>query len=243
MDFRLLGPVEVRANDRALPLRGHKEQALLALLVLNANRVLSPERVVDELWGDEPPETVRKMVQVYVSRLRKVLPEATLLTRPHGYVLETEPETIDVYRFERLVAEARSAGPDHAARLLREALELYRGPALAGLVDEPFFRAEGARLDDLRLAALEDRIDADLLLGREAELVDELQALVVEHPHRERLRGQLMLALYRAGRQADALAAYRDARAALDELGLEPGAELRELESLRLPERRARRPA
>src|SRR5262249_13546496 len=146
-----------------------------------------------------------------------------------GYVLTVGPEELDSARFEQLVTEARGAVPAQAARLLREALGLWRGPALAEF-EEPFARVEGGRLEDLRLAALEERIEAELALGLHAELVGELETLVAEHPHRERLRVQLMLALYRCGRQADALAAFRDARAALDELGLEPSATLRELE-------------
>jgi predicted ATPase/DNA-binding SARP family transcriptional activator len=202
---------------------------VLALLLLNANRVVSRERLIDELWGDDPPETARAMVQVYVSRLRKLLPKGTLVTRPPGYLLEVDPEHVDLTRFERLLGEARHAEPDSAARLLREALQLWRGPPLAEFT-EPFARIEGGRLEEQRLAALEDRIDADLALGRHADLVGELQTLIATRPHRERLRRQLILALYRSGRQAEGLAAYRQARSALDELGIEPSVQLRALE-------------
>jgi DNA-binding SARP family transcriptional activator len=229
MEYRLLGPLEVRAGDGPLPLGGTKQRALLALLLLNANRVVSRERLIDEVWGDAPPQTAVTTVQVYVSRLRKLLPAETLRTRPPGYLLAIEPDSLDLARFERLVEEARAADPERASRALREALELWRGPSLKEF-DEPFFRIEAGRLEDLRLVALEDRIEADLSLGRHAQVAGEIDALIAEHPHRERLRGQLMLALYRSGRQADALEAYRDARAALDELGLEPGERLRALE-------------
>src|SRR5262245_51149545 len=203
---------------------------LLVLLVLNANRVLSRERVIDELWGEDPPETARKAVQVYVSRLRKVLPEGTLVTRAYGYVAAVDPESIDARRFERLIDAARAATPARASVLLGEALSLWRGPALEGLTGARFARVEAQRLENLRLTALEERVEAELALGRDAELVPELEALAAEHPHRERISAALMIALYRSGRQPEALAAYRNARAALHELGLEPGAELRELE-------------
>ena len=229
-EFRLLGSLEVRTGARPVSLGGLKQRALLALLLLNANRVVARERMVDELWGENPPETAVATVQVYVSRLRKLLPEGTLVTSPPGYVLAVEPEVFDLREFERLVSEARSSQPEHAAELLREALELWRGPPLAEFQDEPFARSEGARLDDLRLAALEDRIEADLALGRHADLVGELEVLIEQQPHRERLRAALMLALYRAGRHPEALDAYRNAREALDDIGLEPGAALRRLE-------------
>jgi DNA-binding SARP family transcriptional activator len=230
VEFRVLGPLEVRADDGPLPLGGARQRALLALLVLNAGKVVPRERLIDGLWGEAPPESAVKGIQIYVWQLRKLLPDGTIVTRPSGYALEVEPESVDLGRFERLVAAAHGAAPDEAAQLLREALALWRGPPLAGLGDEPGLRAEAERLDELRLAALEDRIDAELALGRPAQLVGELERLIGEHSHRERLRAQLMVALYRSGRQAEALQAYRDARDALAELGLEPGAELRELE-------------
>jgi predicted ATPase/DNA-binding SARP family transcriptional activator len=230
MEYRLLGPLEVRGNDeRPLPLTRPMARALLAILLLSANRVVSRERLIDGLWGDEPPETAMKMVQLNVSRLRKLLPGGALQTRPPGYVLEVEPEQLDLLRFERLLADARRAEPERAARVLQEALMLWRGPALAEF-DEPFARVERERLDDLRLTALEDRVDADLALGRQAELVGELRVLVSTQRLRERLYGQLMLALYGSGRQVEALEVYREAREALDELGLRPGEQLRSLE-------------
>ena len=222
MEYRLLGPLEVRGDDGGqLPLARPMLRALLALLLMSANRVVSRERLIDGLWGEEPPETAVKMVQLNVSRLRKLLPAGVLQTRAPGYVLEVEPEQLDLLRFERLLADARRAEPERAARVLAEALALWRGPALAEF-EEPFARVERERL--------EDRVDDDLALGRQAELVGELKALVATQPFRERLYGQLMLALYRCGRQAEALAAYRDAREALDELGLRPGEQLRTLE-------------
>jgi len=229
MDYRVLGPLEVLDGEGPLPLGGAKQRALLALLVHNANRVVSRERLIDDLWGDAPPETAVTTVQVYVSRLRKLLPDATLETRPPGYLLVAEPATIDLRRFEALVAEARDAHPEHASSLLREALALWRGRPLAEF-DEPFAQIEGGRLEDLRLAAIEQRIEAELALGCEADLIGELEALIAENPTRERLRAQLMLALYRCDRQAEALDAYRNARRALDELGLEPSVALKQLE-------------
>jgi DNA-binding SARP family transcriptional activator/tetratricopeptide (TPR) repeat protein len=230
MEFGLLGPLEVREGDRPLRLGRRKQRALLALLLLNANRVVARERLIDALWGENPPETAVKAVQVHVSQLRKFLPKGTLVTRPPGYLLELDAEALDLQRFERLVEAARSVDPARASSLLGEALGLWRGPPLAEFGDEPFARAEAGRLEGLRLAALEERIEADLALGRHAELIGELEALTAEHPHRERVRGQLMLALYRSGRQTEALEEYRHARAALDEVGIEPGVGLRQLE-------------
>ncbi len=226
----MLGPLEVRSGDRLLELGRPKQRALLALLLLRANRVVPRDRLIDELWPNEPPETAVKAVQVYVSQLRKVLPGGTLVTRAPGYLLAVDPEAVDLLAFERLVADARGVDPARAAALLREALALWHGAPLAEFGDELFLRVEANRLAEMRLAAVEERIDADLALGRGRELIAELEALVAEQPHRERLRAQLMRALYRSGRQADALGAYRDAQAALRELGLEPGPELRELE-------------
>ena len=231
MEFRMLGPLEVREGDRSFPLGSPKQRALLALLLLKANRVVPREWLIDQLWGDKPPKTAVANLHVYVSRLRVLLPEATLLTRPQGYLLEVERESIDLWRFERLLADARKARPERASRLLGEALALWRGPALAEFAREPFGLTEAAPLEELRLDALEERIEADLVLGQAAELIGELEALVAEQPYRERPRRQLMLALYRCGRQADALAAYQDARRELvDVLGIEPGAELKQLE-------------
>jgi YVTN family beta-propeller protein len=234
MQYRVLGPLEVRDGEESLPLAGAKQRALLALLLLHANRVLSRDRLIDELWGDEPPATAVTSLQVYVSRLRKLLPASALLTRPPGYLLEVEPDDLDLQRFERLLAEGHEAlaegDAERAAIVLHQALALWRGPALAEFAFEPFAQAEIGRLEDLRLAAVEERLEADLALGRHAEVIGELEALVAENPHRERLRGQLILALYRSGRQAEALDAYQQTRRALDELGIEPSAALQRLE-------------
>ena len=221
--FRLLGPLEADRDGVPLDLGARKQRAVLALLLLEANRVVSTERLIDELWGDDPPETARSALQVYVAGLRKALGEdgASLRTRAPGYVLDVPAGRTDLDEFARLRADSRP----------REALALWRGPALADLDGEPFAAAAAGRLEEQRLAVLEERIDADLALGRHGELVPELEASAAEHPYRERFRAQLMLALYRSGRQADALAAYRAARETLVEgLGIEPGEELRALE-------------
>jgi DNA-binding SARP family transcriptional activator len=230
MDFRILGPLEVEEDGRVLKLGGAKQRGLLALLLLHANRVVSRDRLIDELWGDEPPETVSTAIQVHVSQLRKALGRDVIVTQAPGYLIRLQDGELDLDRFERSVASARTASPSAAAQLLRDGLALWRGAPLAEL-DAPFARAGRARLEEQRLAALELRIDADLELGRHAELVPELEGLVREHPLRERLRGQLMLSLYRCGRQAAALDVYRAGRRLLDEeLGLEPGEELQRLE-------------
>jgi DNA-binding SARP family transcriptional activator len=242
MDFRILGPLEVLDEGRVLRLGGSKQRALMALLVLHANETLSTDRLVDALWGERPPATAAKTVQVQVSRLRKALAggeggdlAALVATREHGYELRLDPECLDAHRFERLVAQGRdelAAGrPERAASALEEALSLWRGPPLADLAYESFAQGEVARLDELRATAHEELIEAKLALGRHAEVIGELERLVVEHPYRERLRAHLMLALYRCDRQADALQAYQDARRALVEmLGIEPGERLRQLE-------------
>ena len=223
MEFRILGPIEVALNGETLAIGQGKQRALLALLVLRTGEVVSTDVLIDELWHGRAPATAPKSLQVYVSRLRKVLGDGIIGTRPPGYVLDVAPEDVDLYRFEQLVSDARGQPPSEAAATLRDALALWRGSPLADVADEAFAQHEIARLEELRLAATEDRIDADLALGRHAQLVGELEELVRRHPYRERIRGQLMLALYRTGRQADALAVYRDARSKLTgELGLEP---------------------
>ncbi|HEX6696691.1 MAG TPA: BTAD domain-containing putative transcriptional regulator [Solirubrobacteraceae bacterium] len=242
MDFRLLGPLEVFDGARAVVIGGGKRRSLLALLLLHGNEVVSADRLIDELWGEHPPPTAAKGLQVYVSQLRKELQNGSdrdgdvLVTRANGYVLVLGPDDVDVQRFERSLnagERALAAGePDRAAQRLRQGLALWRGPPLADFTYEAFAQQEIARLEELRMVALEQRIDADLALGRHAQVVGELEALVREHPLRERIRGQLMLALYRCGRQAEALEAYRDGRRHMsDELGLEPGPELRQLEA------------
>jgi YVTN family beta-propeller protein len=234
MQFRLLGPLEASLDGVELDLGSRKQRAVLALLLLNANRVIPTDRLIDELWGERPPETARSALQVYIAALRKSLGAGgvALVTRAPGYVLEVEQGAIDADRFAALRDEAR-ATDDLAlrSRLLREALDLWRDVPLADLDGEVFADAARHHLEELRVGALEERIDADLSLGRHAALVAELDELVREHPYRERLRAQQMLALYRSGRQADALAAYRAAReASVEGLGLEPGPELRALE-------------
>jgi DNA-binding SARP family transcriptional activator len=232
MDFRLLGPLEVVSeHDQLVALGGVKQRSLLAVLLLQANEVVSTDRLIDQLWGAAPPATVAKSIQVYVSRLRKALGNERLVTQPPGYVLRVDPSDVDLGRFEQLVSEATRAAPDSAARKLGKALGLWRGPALADLAYESFAQVEIARLEEMRLAVLEQRIDADLARGQNTQLVGELEALVARHPLRERLRWQLMLALYRSARQAEALDAYRAARRELqEELGLDPSTELRQLE-------------
>ena len=240
MDFRILGPLEVLDEGRAVVLGGGEQRALLALLLVHANETLSTERLIDELWGEGPPATATKSLQVRISRLRKALggegaDGAEVVTSERGYELRVGPECVDSHRFERLVDEGRSelaAGrPKQAASTLDGALSLWRGAPLAELAYEPFAQREVARLDDLRMAALEQLIDAKLALGGHAEVVGQIEALIAEHPYRERLRAQLMLALYRGDRQAEALQAYQDTRRKLvDELGIEPGERLRELE-------------
>ena len=235
LQFRILGPLEVWRDGAVVDVGARKQRAVLALLLLNANRVVPTERLIDELWGDTPPETARSALQVYVAALRKALggEGSALRTSAPGYVLDVEPGALDLDRFIALRAEAQAAGDEERrSELLREALELWRDTPLADLSTEPFAATAVARLEEQRLEVLEQRIDADLALGRHASLVPELEALVAEQPYRERLRAQLMLALYRSGRQADALRAYQTARRTLgDELGLEPGPELRELEA------------
>ncbi len=231
MDFALLGPLAVTEQDRTLSLGGVKQRSLLALLLLHANEVVAADRLIGELWGESPPATAAKSIQSYVMRYRRELGAERLTTRAPGYVLNVEPDELDVAVFERLRAEARRAEPARAAAKLREALALWRGSPLADLAYEPFAQTEVARLEELRLTALEERIDAELACGRHADLIGELETLIAAHPLRERLRGQLMLALYRTGRQAEALHVYRAARQELaEELGLEPGEELRRLE-------------
>jgi class 3 adenylate cyclase len=231
VDFRILGPLEVCEGDRVLSVGGPRHRALLGLLLLHANEVVPAERLIEDLYGGSPPPTASASLQNSVSKLRKQLGSGVVETRPPGYRLPVGPDDLDLSRFERLVAEAREAPVEKRAAKLREALALWRGPALADLAYEPFAQTEAGRLEELRLAALEERIDADLELARHGELVAELEALVRHHPLRERLRGQLMLALYRTGRQADALQAYANARRTLvDELGLEPGRALQRLE-------------
>jgi DNA-binding SARP family transcriptional activator len=232
LEFRILGPLEVVGEHGPVRLGGPKQRATLAILLLNANRVVSVDRLADDLYAGAAPVTAVTQVQRQISELRKALgAESTIDTQPPGYVIRLAPEQLDLHRFERLTDEAGPAEARLAVGLLREALGLWRGEALADLAFEPFARPAIDRLEEIRLAALERRVEADLALGRHVEATAELEQLVAEHPLRERLRGQLMLALYRSGRQAEALDVYRQARAKLvEEFGLEPSARLRELE-------------
>ena len=224
MDYSLLGPIEVRIDGRTVSVGRGKQRALLAVLALNAGRVVPVEHLIDELWGDEPPATATTALQVYISRLRKTLGEGAIVTREPGYLVEGD---VDVRRFDELVSSARRSEPPRAAELLSEALGLWRGEALCDC-ELPL---EAARLEEQHVGAIEQRIEADLATGRSSELVAELESLVAEHPLREPFRAQLMLALYRAGRQAEALDSYRAARAfLLDELGIEPSPRLQQLE-------------
>ena len=242
--FQILGPLEVVDQERLVVLGGPKQRALLAILLLRRGEAVSTDRLIDQLWGERPPVTAAKTLQGYVSHLRKALGDEVLLTRAGGYLLVAASGQVDADRFEAMAADARRALSDGDAARAREVLDgamgLWRGEPLADLAYEPFAQGEIARLEEARLSALEDRIDADLMLGDHRGLVGELEALVAAHPHRERMLGQLMLALYQCGRQTDALAAYRKGRDALDrELGLEPGPELRALEQRILTQDRA----
>ena len=233
MRYRLLGPLEVIGDDGEVVALGGRERVLVATLVLGANQVVSTDRLVDALWGDDPPATAANALQVHVSKLRKKLSRAgageSLTSAPQGYVLQTGPGDVDLEEFEQL-ASAAAGEPAEVSRRLREALALWRGPALAD-VSSDLLAGEKTRLEELRLLALERRIEADLALGHHADLVGELEALVQADPLREGPRRQLMLALYRSGRQADALATYREAREVLaEELGIDPGPELQALE-------------
>jgi DNA-binding SARP family transcriptional activator len=235
VEFRILGPLELIGGVDGAPVEAPKLRALLGVLLLHPNEVVSSERLIDELWGERPPATAGKVVHTYVSQLRRLLGPDAIETRPPGYLLHVESGKLDADRFHALVAEARGlAGREDntlAARRYREALALWRGPPLADVSFGSFARNEVEQLDEERLGAVLDLIDCELALGHHEEVVAELETLVRQHPLRERPRAQLMLALYRCGRQADALAAYRDARHMLvEELGLEPGPELQELE-------------
>jgi DNA-binding SARP family transcriptional activator len=244
IEFRVLGPLEVSRGGRSLSIAG-KPAALLALLLVHANEVVSTDRLIDGLWGETPPKSAAKLVQGYVSQLRRSLSAdrgdegeaagGALLTRPSGYALRLDPGQLDADRFRTLLDEARGAlaegAADAASQILRDALGLWRGPPLADFAYETFAQEEIARLEELRLIGFEERVEVDLALGRHAELVGELEALIGRHPLRERLRAQLMLALYRCDRQSEALRAYQEARRLLvEELGLEPSRRLRDLE-------------
>ena len=237
MLFRLLGSLEVTVGDRPIRIGTGRQRDVLIMLLLHRNAVVSSERLIDSLWGEHPPATAVKVLQNSVGQLRRALDDREarrLQTRGHGYLLQVEDAELDVERFERLVREGGRAlasdRPVDAAALLREALGLWRGPPLADVAYETFAQAEITRLEEQHAIAIERRIDADLALGAHSDLVAELDGLIDQHPLREHLRGQRMLALYRCGRQAEALETYREGRRLLvEEVGVEPGTELRGL--------------
>jgi DNA-binding SARP family transcriptional activator len=236
VEYRILGPLEVRDGERVVTLRRKKHRALLALLLLRVGELVSVDVLIEELWGAKPPRTAREALHNYVSQLRRELGDDVIETRGPSYLLHIDPQQLDLVRFERLVAEARETdSAEKRAAQLGQALALWRGPPLADLAYEPFAGADIHRLDELHLAARQDLIDAQLERGRHADVIGELEAFVEENPFDERLRAQLMLALYRSGRQADALEAYRQARRTLvNNLGLEPGVRLGELQQAML---------
>ena len=230
-EFRILGPLEVRRDGERIEIPAPRQRALLGYLLLRANEPVPADELIDQLWGDDAPPTARASLHNHVHALRRVVGATTLGLETHGYVLHVERGQLDLERFERLAAAARRSEPHERAAKLRAALACWRGPPLVEFPTEPFAQYEISRLEEVRLSALEDRIEADLELGRHADVVAELETLVDRYPLRERLWAQLMLALYRAGRQPDALEAYRRAHVRFgDDLGLEPGVELRELQ-------------
>jgi DNA-binding SARP family transcriptional activator len=230
IEFRILGPLDVLRDGEPVAIGGRKQQMALAMLLLEAGRVVSTDRLIDAIWGEDPPATAMTSLQNTISQLRKWLGAETLVTRPPGYLLRIEPEQLDLTRCRRLLEEARGADLARRTDLLRAALALWRGPALAEFEREPFALSEVARLEELRLMVIEQRIDADIAGGRHADVIGELEALVAGQPLREGFRSQLMLALYRAGRQAEALARYQEGRERLvEELGLEPSPPLQQL--------------
>jgi len=236
MQARILGPFQLEEGGRHIPVGGVRQRAVLVNLLLHANEVVPSEQILMDLWGEDSPPSAANSLQAAISRLRRALPPGRLITRAPGYALRIFPEELDVSQFEQLVSEGREAltagAAAQAAQTLSQALSLWRGPALADFRYEPFAQAEIARLEELHLTCLEERVEADLALGSASVLIAELQQLASEHPVRERLRGQLMLALYRDGRQAEALEVYREFRSVLrDELGLDPSPHLRELET------------
>jgi DNA-binding SARP family transcriptional activator len=239
MEFRLLGPLEVSCAGRTVQLGAARERSVLAILLLNANAVVPVDSLVDQLWPDDPPDSAVHAVHVSISRLRRMLDDggvSRIETRRPGYRLQVNPGELDLARFRQLCREGREhaarGDPESASAAFAEATALWRGPALADLATEPSAGATAARLAEARMEAVEARITADLELGRHAALVAELEEWVAAHPLRERLRAQLMRTLYGCGRQADALAVFRETRALLvEELGVEPGPELRAVEA------------
>jgi DNA-binding SARP family transcriptional activator len=230
-EFRILGPLEVTSQAGPIALGGPRQRALLAALLLRAGRVVPLEQLVDELYDGNPPPAAKAALQNAVVNLRKALGPDVIVTRPPGYILDVSPDQVDARRFERLLADARAASTEERRALLTRALDLWRGPPLAEFAFQEWAQTEARRLEELRLVAVEERLATDVDLGRAADVVPELEALVGEHPLRERPCELLMLALYRAGRHADALAAFDAHRAALDQLGLEPGEAIRNLQA------------
>ena len=232
MEFLILGPLEVRNGEDTVRLSAAKQRAVLGVLLLHANKTVSTSRLVDELWGERPPATAEKLVQGYVHALRKQLGDSVVETQARGYRVRVEPRSLDLLEFERLTEEARTAPVARSVELRSRALALWRGPPLSDVILEGPERHNLARLGELRLTTQIDRIDMELELGRHSRLIGELEALVAEHPYQERAATLLMLALYRSGRQAEALEVYRTVRGRLsDELGLQPTQELRDLEA------------
>ncbi len=234
MEFRLLGPLEVSDGDRAIPLGGPKQRTVLAHLLLGANSLVTVERLIDALWGDDPPMSARNTLQTYIKHLRKLVGAERIEHLSSGYRFEVDAHELDMLRFESLVDEARQLATSDtpgAVSRLREALGLWRGAALDDLSEQPSLRPEIARLEEMRTAAIEERMAADLALGRHRDLIPELEAMLARQPYRERSWGHLMVALYRSGRQGDALATYLRARDVLsDELGIDPSPELQHLQ-------------
>jgi DNA-binding SARP family transcriptional activator/class 3 adenylate cyclase len=244
LTIRLLGPLDVERGGEVVAVAGQKQRAVLALLALHAGEVLPTEMLIDRLWGENPPRTAPTSLQNAISHLRKVLGAGSVVTRPRGYALALDRQQVDAHRFETLLETAAGTEAETRLRILREALQLWRGPPLADFTYEAFAQGEIARLEDRRLAAREERLDAELELGRSADIVGELESLVEQNPLRERLRGQLMLALYRSGRQAEALQAYQEARRTLvDELGIEPSPDLQQLHASILRQESSLHPA
>jgi DNA-binding SARP family transcriptional activator len=233
MEFLILGPLEVSEDGRKLALGGPKQRAVLAHLILRTNRVVPADLLIDGLWGEEPPESARNTLQTYVYRLRRLLGDGRIEGRDGGYVLVAAIDEVDAARFEALVKQGKAQvanDPGAAAATLSDALSLWRADAVADVTDEPSLRGEAARLEELRLSATEHRIAAEIEMGGHSTVVSELDALTARYPLRERMWANLMLALYRLGRQAEALAAYQRARQVLaDELGTEPSRELQRL--------------
>ena len=243
LEVRILGPLEVWDGERPLQLGGQRQRAVLAILAVHAGEVVPSERLITELWGESPPPTASTALQNAISQLRKALGPESVETRSPGYRLGIEPSAVDSHRFEQLLREAREAEPQQRLTLVQDALRLWQGPALGDFAYESFAQNESARLEELRLNAVEERIEAELELGAASELVGELEAFVRENPLRERPRGQLMLALYRSGRQAEALQAYQEARRSLvEELGIEPTPSLQQLHASILRQESALQP-